>query len=68
MSGLELNVGQKAAIRRYFQLATVLLFIGLIIGIAATVSGFPRVWIGVAIIFLIWAMFASWYRSQKGNY
>ncbi len=67
MSGLESNVGQKAAIRHYFKLATVMLFVGLVIGVAGTVSGFPRVWIGVAIIFLIWAMFALWYKFQKGN-
>ncbi|WP_329319019.1 MULTISPECIES: hypothetical protein [unclassified Streptomyces] len=67
MSGLESNVGQKAAIRRYFQFATGLLLVGIIIGIAATFSGFPRAWIGVAIIFLIWAMLASWYRSQKSK-
>ncbi|MEU8952088.1 hypothetical protein [Streptomyces sp. NPDC048489] len=67
MAGLEPNVGQKVAIRRYFQFATGLLLLGLIIGIAATISGFPRAWIGVVIAFLVWVMFASWYRPQKSK-
>jgi hypothetical protein len=65
MSGLEPNVGQKAAIRRYFQFATALLVIGLIIGIVVATTGFARAWIGVAIILLVWSIFALWYRNQK---
>lgn len=65
MPGLEPNIGQKAAIRRYFQFATTLLVIGLIIGIIAAATGFSRAWIGVAIILLIWTIFAMWYRSQR---
>ncbi|MDF3302918.1 hypothetical protein [Streptomyces tropicalis] len=66
MPELEPNLGQKAAIRRYFQFATVLLIIGLILGIVAAATGFTRAWIGVAIIFLMWLIFAIWRRSQKG--
>ncbi|MFJ6088318.1 hypothetical protein ACIQI8_43885 [Streptomyces sp. NPDC092369] len=65
MSGLEPNVGQKAAIRRYFQFATALLALGLIIGIVAAATGFARAWIGVAIFLLIWSTFALWYRNQR---
>ncbi|MFI8536229.1 hypothetical protein ACIGMX_39045 [Streptomyces aquilus] len=65
MSGLEPNIGQKAAIRRYFQFATALLAIGLIIGVIAAATGFTRAWIGAAIIALIWTLFAMWYRTQR---
>ncbi|MCQ9185256.1 hypothetical protein KMT30_40755 [Streptomyces sp. IBSBF 2953] len=67
MPGLELepDVGQKAAIRRYFQFATMLLVIGLVLGIIAAATGFTGAWVGVAIIVLIWVIFAMWYRSQK---
>ncbi|MFJ4633464.1 hypothetical protein [Streptomyces sp. NPDC088847] len=65
MTGLEPNVGQKAAIRRYFQFSTGLLVVGLIIGIVVAVTGYTRAWIGLAIIVSAWALFALWYRSQK---
>ncbi|MFJ8143378.1 hypothetical protein [Streptomyces sp. NPDC096013] len=65
MTGLEPNVGQKAAIRRYFQFATGLLVVGLIIGIVLAVTGYTRAWIGAAIIALMWTLFALWYKSQK---
>ncbi|WP_329331387.1 hypothetical protein OG866_01275 [Streptomyces sp. NBC_00663] len=65
MSGLEPNIGQKAAIRRYFQFATALLAIGLVLGVIAAATGFTRAWIGVAISVLIWLMFAMWYRTQR---
>ncbi|GGW55252.1 hypothetical protein GCM10010503_35350 [Streptomyces lucensis JCM 4490] len=65
MPELELNVGQKATVRRYFRFATTLMVIGVVALTAGAVTGYTRAWIGVAIIFLMWALFAVWYRALE---